>query len=461
MRTDRYVAVITSCFQTRLEDTLVMLGEIGVSAIDFYWSPHADDLAELRRDFELDLDHTNDQVEVDVEIVRKWLRKTINEAENKAKMRFRVVSLTTSLPSISNPAGPSRAKAVQCLATLVRLAELLHVPSVQIRAGRRVHYIRDSREGQIHYDGDAMGLSRLIASLQEIRTAYRKAFRRNPVAAVALEIEPGEGFLLRGVKQLQQIADKIADVEELRAWVGLNLDIGHCLILDRGRELQPSDLMKSSDSEEKLIMPILGAHISDHSVHHAADLPPGVFHRAEVFKTWLAFYFKRVPELLSKKHKRFAKSWTGHVSIELEAVGYIHQVARAHRVVSWMLAKTLENEEPRIVTAAVVFADLRKSTMATASLQQVGIRNLVKFTSRVYTAFVEGIREIYPTARLDKFIGDAAMIVLEGKEEEVAEAAIKIAQAIHGGGGALAANPDMGDVFRGIGVGHYVELAIA
>ena len=458
MKAEARVAVITSCFRMPFLETTVALGSVGVSSIDFYWPPEPEDLDELRRRG-VDLSHGQGPWHPiqDAEKISAWLQERLATAEEKVKSRLGLVALTTSFPSMCNPVSQSdkdtlRANAIKCLVTLLRVAEILHIPSVQMRAGRRFYF--SDKEKSYVFDSDAASITRLVASLREIHKQYNDQFAHSPRPGVALEIEPGEGFTLRGLDQVRLLQRRIAQVGELQNWVGLNLDIGHCLILKRGSSISPNDFLVRKKGSVELVLPIFGAHISDHSVHHAADLPPGVFHRAADFDPWINFYFKRVPELLEAKPEARARL-TEHVSVELEAIGYLHQVARAHRVVSWRVHEKVVKSEvtkPREVTACILFADLRKSTIATRRLERKGMKALVDFTNELYQIFVSRMRSAYRFARLDKFIGDAAMMILEGDAEETLPAALEIAGGIQQNA-IVASMRKLDKNFGGVGIG--------
>jgi class 3 adenylate cyclase len=435
------VAVITSCFEGTLAENAQKLAEIGINSLDIYW-PDMLDTSIFSRNSKM-ARHVDGQWELtDADAIFGWLNQQICQAEDEARTRLRIVSMTTSYPSISemsrsavgSQAGAlpdSQGMAVNSIVTLLKVAERLRLPCIQVRAGRRIF----KEKGTLKYNRDDPALQRLLQSLIEIYRQYHsdgkgKLKPGKPKVALALELEPGESFLLRSLEHINRLSDKIQrsvhDGELPRDWVGLNLDIGHCLILKDGERVLPTEF----PVENRLILPIYGAHISDHSIHHAADLAPGFFNKVTTFDDYLKFYLKQVPGYYPQG-SAMADYYSGHISLELEAVGYLHHVARAHRTVNWRLFDLdlhPRQRDPEPTKACVIFADLRDSTEATCEFDNSKEwAELIEFTNKLNEIFLKRVREIEPHARLDKFIGDAVMIVLQGPMREMAQAALDIA----------------------------------
>jgi len=453
LRNRGVVSVVTSCFESDLQETAIKLAEVGVSALDIYCGelPSSDWLmGRLQPDVPGEADWPT--------LYGDWLLKEIQGAENRARTRLSIVSLTTSFPAISESAqAETREHAISCVFQLLQVAALLHLPCIQIRAGRRIYSSTrpGDRKVPFLFDGEDEALLRVRASLIEVWQRYKGEEKRRGIPAapaVALEIEPGESFALRGMAQLDHFGSLVKDaVKEGHLpphWVGLNLDVGHALIFDHGDPVKCKEFLKGSE----LVLPIYGAHVSDHSLHHAADLPPGFFHTTDCFDDYLRFYLVDVPATLDPEAKKY---YSGHVSIELEAVKYLHHVTRAHRVINYRLSEIGQHPRQQNVRAAqacILFADLRHSTATTFEIQgNEGVLSLAQFTDALYRLLVSRVRQIEPRARLDKFIGDAAMIVIEGNPAEVAPAGMKIATAILGGVVAQASQLRKG--FGGIGIG--------
>ncbi len=468
------IAVITSCFNRRLARSAALLAEAGVHALDIYW-PDMPDIHELAQGLNPVAKLHGDQWELtNAPRILNWLMEQLAEAEDKVRTRIKVVSFTTSFPGISEPVGsPARQTAIQSLVTLLRVAECLRLPCIQIRTGRRIYSYRGAlrpvlQENDHYFDGDDEALNRLRQSLIDVANTYKEQFGSLPTSGIALELEPGQSFLLRSVEHLKRLSFKINDAIQrgylTSDWVGLNLDIGHCLILKDGERKNGDNdegrmLPHEFKDGEELILPIYGAHLSDHSLHHAADLAPGYFNPAESFDDYLWFYLEEVPKQYMGTERM--KYYSGHVSIELEAVEYLHHVARAYRTINWRLFEIGDRKKvtlhptlqpPREVEACIIFADLRKSTAATCQLQREGgLKALVDFTNQLNEIFVRRMRAIEPQARLDKFIGDAAMIVLEGPAKQTVEQAMRIACSIIGE--EISLTPELNEVFQGIGIG--------
>jgi len=461
------ISVITSCFNEPLEETATKLAEVGVGALDIYWPLHDSDQQSLA-DYAQGEDVRSGRTLATIapELIEAWLIKRLIQAEKLSHSRLNVVAMTTSFPAISELTDSlTKQDAVSSIVTLLKVGKLLGIRSLQIRAGRRVFTSTDPAKGPICFEPDPAAIKRLIGALADIFLEYGVRFdKEQPSVGLALEIEPGDGFILSDLTEVQSLAEMLSgngypEKHLPRGWVGLNLDIGHCLILRNDKRVcltgrggkglcltdengtglcEPkSNAIGLCPAEfklgEKLTLPIFGAHLSDHSVHHGADLTPGFFHKQDDFLTWLKFYLQEVPKLL--KHTPAEEYYSGHVSIELEAIGYIHHVARAHRVVNYILAKEQIHRRQlpvSVTTACIIFADLRKSTDSTRRLegQEGGLMKLADFTRHLYDALIGESRLIAPDAKVDKFIGDAAMIVLEGDPETIIPKALRIAASI-------------------------------
>jgi class 3 adenylate cyclase len=469
------VAVITSCFNHTFKETAVRLAELGIRELDVYW-PNLKDTAFFETHRPPLGRLVGDQWELtDADAIFGWLKQELAAAEDEARTRLRIVSFTTSYPSISevsnsinqqigiNQQIDAQSVAVTSIATLLKVAEKFRLPNIQLRAGRRLFKSTFDDGDHLAYNRDE--LERLKQSLIQIYQAYHPTLKGHPKVAIALELEPGEGFLLRSMEYVRSLRNDLYgmyDREELpKHWVGLNLDMGHCLILNNGNRINPEEF---EDGLTHLLLPIYGAHISDHSIHHAADLAPGFFNSVRSFDDYLTFYLNKVPHYY-KPGSVQAKYYSGHISLELEAVEYLHHVARAHRTINWRLFDlgsklNLElhprQQKPQETEACVIFADLRGSTELTCAIQGTDPDNfnfdgLVEFTNQINNICLQNVREIEPQARLDKFIGDAVMIVLEGPMTEMANASIRIARKIQTEIQNQA--PDILRGFRGVGIG--------
>ena len=126
---------------------------------------------------------------------------------------------------------------------------------------------------------------------------------------LVFELEPGLGKLLRDGPTLKDILPVLRKFPN----VGINLDIGHMLIIDN---ITIDDVFGTGAAD------LLGhAHVSDHARRsHFADLPVKSFHGADTYKPWLR-------ALVDHDRKR-AGCFQGTISVEMEACGEIAKVRR-------------------------------------------------------------------------------------------------------------------------------------
>ena len=135
---------------------------------------------------------------------------------------------------------------------------------------------------------------------------------------MAFEVEPGAGKLLNG-----ENLDRLQPLLRSFPGFGLNLDIGHMLIL----RVDPDELLGSSLADR-----IAHAHISDNANSHFADLRIGAYHEREVFGQWLS--------ALANHFQQCKGLFQGCVSIEMEACGSVDMVQDAVLITEELLSGT-------------------------------------------------------------------------------------------------------------------------
>lgn len=416
------VSVITSCFSGGLETTAARLGSCGVDTLDLYCFELSDredlldkKIARLAVPGESNtfcLGDIDKKTYVEHELF-EWVVEQLDTAERRCGKRMSIAAVTTDFSSISDPARrKSRKIAIHNLVCVLRLAHLLGLKTVQARAGRVLYP---------HSSGDrrkAM-LSPTTESITRILNALREVDKEVGVEiGIALEPEPGVAHVLRDLKALEELWQTLRSTRYDCLRVGLNLDVGHMFVM----AVEPDILRERLSS----LPPVLSAHISDHSIDHFADLPPGTFHDTDQFRDWLRLFFTDVPAALPKTYEPF---YTANISVELEAVECDSSVRESYHFVRSLL-DTVGVPSRRLLSEAVVlFADLRNSTLITHKLEASGRVELVaEFTHLLFQAIGEAMpRE----AVLDKFTGDGAMIIFTGGQlPELASAAVECAREV-------------------------------
>jgi sugar phosphate isomerase/epimerase len=181
-----------------------------------------------------------------------------------------VTALASYLPDISAFDSRRRAPAIQALIHLIQLAIRLWnggagkmtYPIIEIVCGS---VIEPSSAGPDFRDIYAAKdkIDRLCASLTEVIDRMYE-LEVNPSFALALEMEPGESYVLNGTKgsisRLELVAEGISKTTRLQKHVGFNIDIAHYRI-----ERIPAEKLRH------WLPRIVHAHISDHPRMHTHD----------------------------------------------------------------------------------------------------------------------------------------------------------------------------------------------
>jgi sugar phosphate isomerase/epimerase len=194
---------------------------------------------------------------------------------------IRVPALATYYPGITAECDSDRTTAVQALVNAVRLAiDLTKRRRGTVLNERRMEHAiveivcgtivdpgpKDAASFQCTVCDQDHKLDLLCRSLTEVikEVGGQEAF------TLALELEPGEIYVLNSVDSISRLVGRLkgeipvevegADADLLRRHVGLNLDIAHMRIAG----IKAEDLRKFSDW-------IVHAHISDHPAMHTHD----------------------------------------------------------------------------------------------------------------------------------------------------------------------------------------------
>jgi sugar phosphate isomerase/epimerase len=263
--------------------------------------------------------------------VAKRIAHVCRRAEKEAPRKpVDICGLATYLPDISLPgsSGSDKRNRENTLRVLERLLELLaelrrydfSCRTFQLVAGHII--VRPEEDPKANpprlrcverdacYEALANSLARLTQTAAGMfPTDSRDAQSRSPL--FALEIEPGASKLLR--LDSEESRRELVTLIQRFPNVGLNLDIGHMLIL----KVNPQDIFRP-----ELGSRIVHVHISDNADSHFADLSVGSYHGDRVFADWL--------RALVDHSRRCRGLFQGCVSIEMEACGSADEVHKAY-----------------------------------------------------------------------------------------------------------------------------------
>jgi len=298
------VAVITSWTDRPFSRAVADLALEGLFDIDLYCF-HPADLDEVAQD--------RGERRLDA-----WLDRSLSEAAQESGCPascFRIHAVTTSLPDAAAFEEERRGKARDLLAEVVQFAARKRVRAVQVRAGRRIESEGPSTAAGTGYRlriRPAGALKQLVKSLGEVLTNEKV---RDLEVGLALEIEPGPPYLLRDLTDVRELFYSIKD-EPWRSRVGLNLDIGHCLI----RDWTPNQF---AELAAEMGIELFHCHLSDHSRQHFADLSIGAKHRLRPGEPAGGDDPREIADWLDHFRKCCAEGGrfcTRTVSLELEAI---------------------------------------------------------------------------------------------------------------------------------------------
>ncbi|MBC8352980.1 MAG: hypothetical protein H8E66_13375 [Planctomycetes bacterium] len=268
--------------------------------------------------------------------IYNWLSDT----EAIGQLQLTVPALATYFPAISSYCDDDRDTAVDALKNCVTLALRLHrespqrmpLPIVEIVAGTLLDPCmpgdkKPRQEDTIREFHVNDKLTRLCESLKFVVQEIDQSF------GLALEMEPGETYILNGIDPMRKLITMIDNMDEyecLRNRVGFNLDIAHMRIAN----VDATDL-DGNGEEPNLVPRILHAHISDHPGMHTHDQAVGTWTDIESrdcgYQPFLARLVRRAIEWKEGAHKHWQNSgiglpFSGVVALELEGSDHIFDV---------------------------------------------------------------------------------------------------------------------------------------
>lgn len=243
-----------------------------------------------------------------VEFLARINAAETKELANAISKRFgksNIGAISAFLPEIGYRPRFGRAKkGVKALCTLLRLAHELektnNLISLELTTGSEIRGIRHRKSDNkfvLVTNTTEKSHSYLCTNL---KIAIKRT--RHVRTKIALELEPGNFFLLRDLDTLKSLTAKLAENKTLSDRVYLNLDISHW----RLAKIPPTEV-KGQIAER-----IIHSHISGHHRSaHFGDIPPFALNSKEEFQPWL--------NLLSNL-KGGNSVYQGGISLELEAV---------------------------------------------------------------------------------------------------------------------------------------------
>jgi sugar phosphate isomerase/epimerase len=224
-----------------------------------------------------------------------------------------IPALATFFPNVSSLNEDLRKQAVSAIINTLGLAMHLKrwmpVPVVEVVCGT---IVEASSDGRVDIYGVSRKLDCLVRSLEEIVSGVANELTE---FAVALELEPGEIYLLNNdtrIRQLFERCDKSSLSDLLKKHVGLNVDIAHMRIAGI-----------SAQQLEDFVPRMCHAHISDHPGIHTHDQFVGNWTNIEQHD---GGYLPFLRQLLRRCHTKSSIPFTGCVAIELEGCNRIFSI---------------------------------------------------------------------------------------------------------------------------------------
>ncbi len=260
---------------------------------------------------------------------KKEASRTIKKyfGESVSPKVFHVPALATFFPEISSFSDEHAEQAGKALAGAVKLAINLEVGVVEFVLGRVVERCHNSPLGYdtnsvlrcdfVHKADAEDRIKRAIAVLEEFVYPVAKGH-----VTLAAEIEPGFSFVLNNRDSIEIFLSKLHD-KGLTDTIGLNLDIGHAIILANSEN--KDDQITTTDAK-RWKHHIFHAHASDNIGFHFRDLVPGTYHYLTERKDDLTFSkWIEVCVECSEENDRFSK----YIAVELESSSRIQWIQRS------------------------------------------------------------------------------------------------------------------------------------
>lgn len=231
----------------------------------------------------------------------------------------RIRGIATFFPDISHPVNDERYRdAVKAVKNACELAHNLGASVVEIVGGAGVPEIDSADVGPNYVDRRRAAF---VNALCDIYIALGDRVKHD--VKLALEIEPGEAFLLSSLEEykkllalLQARIEENSVESEVANFVTLNVDIAHAFIC-------------GIDESQLSGLTIGHMHISDHASHrrmggiHASDLALGKFHFYDDYRPFL--------KLALKLTNLDRSAFSGTIAVELEAA---NDLDRAHATIN-------------------------------------------------------------------------------------------------------------------------------
>jgi sugar phosphate isomerase/epimerase len=287
----------------------------------------------------------------------KWVATQFQLANGGLKLdpatSCRVVALATYLPAITSLHENRREKAVKAVSNCARAAIHLHRigmmdhPIVEMVCGSILDSCEcpkcrrdsgpDQRRGHrclasSHSDKWAL----LIESLTQIMEQVMQTHPDDSFA-LALEIEPGETYVLNDLTSVKWVIEQVKSSQLLAGRVGLNLDVAHARII----ELSGGNM--SADKLREFQNFIVHSHICDHPGMHTRDQEIGTW--TSVFSPDGGYY--PYTRLLLDRARQASQSngkgilpFSGAISLELEGCNRIEWVHRSLTLLKHVIETT-------------------------------------------------------------------------------------------------------------------------
>ena len=253
------------------------------------------------------------------EPTRDWIQSRCHRPD------VEIVALASYLPDVTSLCDSRREMAIEALVATTRIGLALTKqgtmphPIIEMVCGTTLDPCEClSCGGETIYVYDRRGKIRLLCrSLDDVIQRVRdREGNAEASFTLALEMEPGETYVLNGLEPLETLADELApdgEYHNLRQHVGFNLDIAHMKIAKI-----------SADQLENVKGLFVHAHISDHPGMHTRDQVVGTWTEIERDHSGYFDYLK----LLADHGGANPLPFSGAVALELEGcnrMSWIHR----------------------------------------------------------------------------------------------------------------------------------------
>jgi sugar phosphate isomerase/epimerase len=268
-----------------------------------------------------------------------WLEEQCTQAErNLNKQKIVLSALATYFPGVTSMVPERRLKAVNALASTVRIALALkrngRMPQaiVEMVCGNLLDPCTCTMcEGQTIFAYKRADKIRLLCqSLREVVEAVQHD-EKDPFA-LALELEPGETYVFRDIKTMRLIDNALSSPKcaLLKPYVGYNFDIAHMRIA-----------RISADKLKPYLSRIVHAHIADHPGLHTRDQIVGIWSPVERRHSGYYDYVRLLQErgeeyqrgLQERGGQRTGDErdlpFSGVIALELEGCGRVNWIHRS------------------------------------------------------------------------------------------------------------------------------------